>query len=171
MKILDAGCGTGVITKTLYKLAQEKGFDGIQFHGFDLTESMLRIFQQWVEREGARNIELAQADVLKLETLPQNWKEYDLIVTSTMLEYLPKAEVKNALISLENRLNDNGVLLVFITKRNLLTRLFAGRWWKANLYTKREILKMLENNERLHVEFKKFPKWWSSFILVFELKK
>ena len=35
MKVLDAGCGTGVVTKTLYEIANKKGYSGIQLYGFD----------------------------------------------------------------------------------------------------------------------------------------
>ena len=171
MKILDAGCGTGIITRTLYELAQENRYEGLEFHAFDLSANMLEIFRQWLKAEGVDSVELAEADVLKIEALPPNWKEYDLIVTSTMLEYLPKPEVKNALINLKHLLRNDGVLLVFITKRNLTTRWLAGRWWKANLYTKSEIQRALKDAAFGQLEFKKFTLGWSSAILVVEAKK
>jgi ubiquinone/menaquinone biosynthesis C-methylase UbiE len=171
LKVLDAGCGTGVITRTLYELAQEKCYEGLEFHAFDLSASMLEIFQQWIKEQGVNGIEFAEADVLKIEALQPNWKEYDLIVTSTMLEYLPRPEVKNALVNLKNLLKDDGILLVFITKRNLITRWLAGRWWKANLYTKSEIQRALEDADFGQITFKRFTKWWSSAILVIEAKK
>ena len=171
MKVLDAGCGTGVITQTLYELAQEKGYEGLEFHAFDLSASMLGIFRQWIKKEEIANVELAEADVLKTGSLPPTWKEYDLIVTSTMLEYLPKPEVKNALVNLKKLLKNDGTVLVFITKRNLITRWLAGAWWKANLYTKSEIQSVLEEAEFGQIEFKKFVRWWSSSILVIEAKK
>ena len=171
MKVLDAGCGTGIITKTLYLLAKEKSYEYIEFHAFDLTANMLEIFKQWVKKQDANTIELAQADVLKIEALPQHWKEHDLIVTSTMLEYLPKPEVKNALINLKHLLKNDGSLLVFITSRNFITRWLAGKWWKANLYTKSEAQKMFQDASFGEVTFKKFTRWWSSSILVIEAKK
>jgi 2-polyprenyl-3-methyl-5-hydroxy-6-metoxy-1,4-benzoquinol methylase len=38
MKILDAGCGTGIVIKVLHGLARRKEFAEITFHGFDLTQ-------------------------------------------------------------------------------------------------------------------------------------
>jgi 2-polyprenyl-3-methyl-5-hydroxy-6-metoxy-1,4-benzoquinol methylase len=90
LKILDAGCGTGIITRVLYQLAQEQGHAGIQFHAFDLTPKVLEIFRQWISAQGANQIELVQADVLETGDLPAHWKEYDLIVSSTMLEICPE---------------------------------------------------------------------------------
>jgi ubiquinone/menaquinone biosynthesis C-methylase UbiE len=94
MKILDAGCGTGIVTKVLYGLARRKGFDGITFHGFDLTPAMLELFQQWMQKEGVQDIQLQQANVLDLENkLPENWIGYDLIVSSAMLGYIPEEKL------------------------------------------------------------------------------
>ena len=170
LKVLDAGCGTGAVTKTLYEIAKGKGYLGIQFCAFDLTENMLKIFQQWVTSQGATNIELAQADVLDTKTLPPNWRDFDLIVTSTMLEYLPREKVKDALISLKQLLKQNGTLVVIITKRNLLTKWFAGRWWKANLYTKPEIQKNLQEAGFKEITFKKFTRGWSSAVMTIDAK-
>jgi len=171
-KVLDAGCGTGIITKALYQLAKEKSLDRISFHAFDLTQGMLDLFQAWVRTTGATNIELVKADVLEIETLPPSWKEFDLIVTSTMLEYLPKEKVHQALVNLKHLLKDGGTLVVLITKRNLVTRLIAGKWWKTNTYKKNEIQKLLQDAGFCHSEFKKFSSSsWSNYIIVVEAKK
>ncbi len=170
LKVLDAGCGTGAVTKTLHQISKEKSYTGIQFYAFDLTENMLKIFQQWVNAHGAVNIELAQADVLETKTLPADWRDFDFIVTSTMLEYLPRDKVKDALFNLKQLLKQDGVLLVIITKRNLLTKWFAGRWWKANLYTKPEIQKALQESGFKEITFKRFTRGWSSAVMVIEAK-
>lgn len=171
MRILDAGCGTGAITQTLFELAQVKDFRNLEFYAFDLSAGMLNIFRKWITQQGIGNIVVAEGDVLKIETLPSDWKDYDLIVTSTMLEYLPRAEIKDALTNLKHLLRNDGTLLVFITKRNLITRWVAGRWWRANLCSKREAQRAFEQAEFRQVDFKKFVRWWSSAILVIEAKK
>src|SRR3990172_1007353 len=127
-KILDAGCGTGIVTRILYKIALEKGYNEVRLHAFDLTQSMLDIFRQWITTQGAENIEVKQADVLELNLLPQNWSDFDLVVSSTMLEYLPKNKVTDALANLKQLLRNDGILLVIIIKRSFLTRWLAGRW-------------------------------------------
>lgn len=83
LKVLDAGCGTGVITKTLNKIAFEKGYEELVYHAFDLTQGMLDIFQKQISEEKIlKNVELKQADVLKQNSLTLNWNEYDLIISS-----------------------------------------------------------------------------------------
>jgi ubiquinone/menaquinone biosynthesis C-methylase UbiE len=171
LKILDAGCGTGIITKVLYQLAQEQGYAGIQFHAFDLTPKMLEIFRQWITAQGATNIELTQADVLETEILPSHWKEHDLIVSATMLEYLPKNQVKDALANLKQLLSNSGILLILITRRNRLTRWLAGKWWKTNTFEEREIQTLLRDAGLDTIELKDFSPGWSKSIIVIEAKK
>jgi SAM-dependent methyltransferase len=170
-KILDAGCGTGIITRVLYQRANEKGYEGIKFHAFDLTQNMLGIFQEWITGQAADNIELQRADVLELESLPPHWKGYDLIVSSTMLEYLPKDKSKDALYNLKQLLGSNGTFLVIITKRNFLTQWLAGKWWKTNLYDEREIRALFHAVDFNKIDFKKFSPRWLNFIMVIEAKK
>lgn len=170
-RVLDAGCGTGVITKILYQLAQEKGYEGIEFHAFDLTPRMLEIFRQWITEQGATNIELAQADVLETKGLPAQWTEYDLIVSATMLEYLPKNQVKDALANLKQLLRNDGRLLILITRRNRLTRWLAGKWWKTNTFEEREIQTLLRDVGFETIELRDFSPEWSKSIIVVEAKK
>ena len=127
LKILDAGCGTGVITRTLNKVAYEKGCENIVFHAFDLTPGMLDIFQKQIsEEKGIYNVELQQADVLKLDCLPENWDEYDLIISSALLEYIPNEQVSKALGNLKRLLKDGGKMLIFITRKNFVTNLLVS---------------------------------------------
>jgi SAM-dependent methyltransferase len=170
LKILDAGCGTGIITRVLYQLAQEQGHAGIQFHAFDLTPRMLEIFRQWITAQGADQIELVQADVLEIMGFPAHWKEYDLVVSSTMLEYLPPNQVEDALTNLKQMLSSGGILLIFITRRNRLTRWLAGKWWKTYTFEKREIQTFLQDVGFDEIKFRDFSPRWSKFIMVVEAK-
>jgi ubiquinone/menaquinone biosynthesis C-methylase UbiE len=167
-KILDAGCGTGVVTKTLFQLANRKFVGRGQFHAFDITQNMLEVFQQWISKQGANNIEIQKADVLKIDGLPSHWKDYELIVASTMLEYLPRDKVEYALKNLKQLLGTGGVLLIFITKRNFITQWLAKKWWKTNLYDEQEIRVLLNNAGFLKSEFKKLSSGWSNSIIVIE---
>lgn len=142
----------------------------IQFHAFDITENMLEVFQLWIAKQGANNIEIQKADILGIDTLPSYWKNYELIVASTVLEYLPRDKVEYALKNLRQLLGTGGILLIFITKRNFITRWLAKKWWKPNLYDGQEIVALLNNAGFVKSEFKKLSAGWASSILVIAAK-
>jgi cyclopropane fatty-acyl-phospholipid synthase-like methyltransferase len=68
-----------------------------------------------------------------------SWNGYDLILSTSMLEYLPKEEVPSALSSLRSRLAQNGALLVVITRKNLMTKFLIEWWWHARRYSRRDL--------------------------------
>lgn len=163
-KILDAGCGTGNITRSMYTIAHQREYKNLTFHAFDLTQAMLDLFYQWIKDIGGTNITLKQADVLHLESLTSDWSNYDLIVSCGMLEYLPKDNIRQALSGLKELLKHDGKLLVFITRHNVIAKLFIEQWWKANTYNEQELRKIL-----LDIGFRKFKitrvRWRFMFIV------
>jgi cyclopropane fatty-acyl-phospholipid synthase-like methyltransferase len=156
--VLDAGCGTGILTLALREALLGRGFEPGPLHGFDLTPAMLDRFRATLEsRHIDGDIQLAQADVLDLRQLPSAWSGYDLIVTASMLEYLPRARVSAALRGLRSLLGDNGRLVLFITRQNALMRPLIGRWWGANLYQEDELVRAFRDAGFASVRFRQFP--------------
>jgi 2-polyprenyl-3-methyl-5-hydroxy-6-metoxy-1,4-benzoquinol methylase len=156
MKVLDAGCGTGALTRAMHQIARRNGTQGLTFHAFDLTPAMIALLQEWLQEHAENDAEIRQANVLQLETLPPTWRDYDLIVSSAMLEYLPKSDLAAALRNLSGLLAANGLLVVFISRENLLMHGLIRIWWKGNLYARRE----LEHNfadAGLRFRFLRFP--------------
>lgn len=85
-----------------------------------------------------------------------------------MLEYLPKQQVKQALLNLKQLLREGGILLVLVTRRNFLTGLLGKLWWKTNVYTEDEVRTVLRDVGFGKVKLKKLSSWWSSSIMVVE---
>lgn len=83
---------------------------------------MLQHFRDTLETLNIAMVDARQANVLNMDALPAAWANYDLIVTASMLEYVPRERLSDALAALRTRLADSGRLVVFITKRNWLTR-------------------------------------------------
>jgi ubiquinone/menaquinone biosynthesis C-methylase UbiE len=172
IKVLDAGCGTGIITRTLYKIAREKiGYEGLEFHAFDLTSTMLDIFRKRIIEEKLINVRLNQADILNLTSLPVDWREYDLIVSSAVLEYIPSDKINIALSNLKQLLKEDGILLLFITRRKFLTIWTGKLWWKTNLFEEDTIQLILRDVGFKNIQFKILPSLWSSYIMVIEARK
>ena len=117
LRVLDAGCGTGVVTLALHKALVRRRFVLGTFHAFDLTPAMLERFRD--ARDGCGvSVVTEQADVLDMDRLPGTWTNYDLIVSASMLEYVPRPRLADALRALRARLAGHGHAVVFITRKN-----------------------------------------------------
>jgi ubiquinone/menaquinone biosynthesis C-methylase UbiE len=157
LRILDAGCGTGIVTLALREALMRQGLAPGVMHAFDLTPAMLERFRRTLREHGLDGIHLTQADVLELHALPGSWSDYDLIVSASMLEYLPRARLTSALSGLRVLLRQGGSFMLFITRRNWLTRPLIGRWWQANLYDADELRRALQEAGFVSIVFRQFP--------------
>ena len=102
-------------------------------------------------------MELTQCDVLQLDALPAGWKDYDLVVSASMLEYVPPDRFVTALRGLRGLLRADGHFVLFITKRNWLMRPLIGRWWDSHLYTAAELTHALGQAGFRKATFGAFP--------------
>ena len=109
-------------TFALLKALRERNLDYKSIDAFDLTPAMLRRFQETVEARGIARVQLRQGDVLALEHLPLSWTNYDLILSASMLEYLPREGLARALVGLHSRLAPSGHMVVVITRKTPETK-------------------------------------------------
>jgi ubiquinone/menaquinone biosynthesis C-methylase UbiE len=157
LRVLDAGCGTGIVTLALREALLRRGLTPGPLQGFDLTPAMLECFRQTLQTGRIEGVEIVQADVLRLEDLPAAWNNYDLIVSAAMLEYLARNHLVAGLRGLRALLNQEGSFLLFITRRNGLTRPLIGRWWQSNLYTASELKGAFRQAGFSSIAFRSFP--------------
>jgi ubiquinone/menaquinone biosynthesis C-methylase UbiE len=157
LRVLDAGCGTGIVTLALREALLRRGMTPEAMHGFDLTAAMLERFRGTLRAQSIEGIDLAQADVLELQALPPSWNDYDLIVSASMLEYLPRTRLAAGLRGLRLLLREGGTFVLFITRRNWLTRPLIGRWWQSNLYEADELRRALQEAGFASIGFRPFP--------------
>lgn len=157
MRVLDAGCGTGVVTLALRDALLCRSLSPGPLHAFDLTPAMLERFRRTLARREIEGVETVEADVLDLDVLPESWFEYDLIVSASMLEYVPRDRLVDALRALRARLHGDGRFVLFITRRNWLTRPLIGRWWRSNLYDSGELRDAFRRAGFSSCEFLHFP--------------
>jgi ubiquinone/menaquinone biosynthesis C-methylase UbiE len=157
LRVLDAGCGTGIVTLALRDALLRRDLAPGVLHAFDLTPAMLDRFRASLRRRGIQGVELAPADVLELTRLPDAWRGYDLVVSASMLEYLPRSRLSGALGGLRSLLREGGSAVVFVTRRNWLTRPLIGRWWQSNLYARDEIERAFGAAGFSSIAFRRFP--------------
>jgi ubiquinone/menaquinone biosynthesis C-methylase UbiE len=84
-RILDAGCGTGLLTLALLKVLERPA----KITAVDLSARSLQTARRAVEKSGAdprHEISFIQANVLKL---PLKDDSFDFVLTSGVLEYVP----------------------------------------------------------------------------------
>ncbi len=163
LRVLDAGCGFGMTTFAFLEALRAKNFNYRSIDAFDLTPAMLRRFEKELKARGITRVHPWEADVLALEMLPPSWTNYDLVLSASMLEYLPKQDLPRALAGLRARLAPNGHILVIITKKTPETKVLVEWWWHAERYTEDELLGALAAAEFRDPAFRRFP--WRYFWL------
>jgi ubiquinone/menaquinone biosynthesis C-methylase UbiE len=86
-KILDAGCGTGLLTMALLRVVDVP----VQFTAIDLSGTLIATARRAVKEQAGRTqtIGFSQANIL---SLPFADNTFDAIVTSGVLEYVPLDE-------------------------------------------------------------------------------
>jgi hypothetical protein len=98
-------------------------------------DRLARRFRENLRQRHIDEVETTQGDVLQLDTLPTPGGA-DLIVTASML--MLAKQTADALRGLCGRLGENGRLVLFITRRNWLTRPLIGVA-AGNIYSAEEL--------------------------------
>jgi 2-polyprenyl-3-methyl-5-hydroxy-6-metoxy-1,4-benzoquinol methylase len=112
LRVLDAGAGFGTATFALLDALRHRCIEPEAIEAFDLTLAMLARFQTELDSRGVTKVRLKQANVLELDQqLPSSWSNYDLIVSTSMLEYVARPDLSQALSALGARLAQHGTLL------------------------------------------------------------
>lgn len=163
-RVLDAGCGTGALIEALTATIDSRGLSNVSIDGFDISNRMLgRLRRRLGAKE--RNLRLHNADVLELNRdLPADWSNYDLIVSSGMLEYVSPTQLARALGNLRDRLAQNGTVVVFISRDSKRNRFFIGKLWQAHLYTEQAVRERFTHAGLAIKSLEPFERW--GFVVV-----
>jgi SAM-dependent methyltransferase len=157
LRVLDAGCGHGLASFALLEALRRRNLGYKTLNGFDLTPAMLSRFERRLEANRITGVELRQADVLALDTLPSSWTDYDLILSTSMLEYLPKPDLPRALEGLRLRLAKDGHLLIMISRKTPETKVLIEWSWRAERYTRDELQRAFQSARFESLAFRRFP--------------
>ena len=140
------------------------------FHAFDLTPEMVEIFRHRIQEQRLMNVQVIRSDILSLTSLPEAWTGYDPAVCSAVLEYIPGNSVTAALRNLKRLIKPDGLLLLILTRRTVLTGIVGKVWWKTNLFTEEHIRASLHEAGFQDVRFKPFSPGWSRYIMAVEAR-
>jgi SAM-dependent methyltransferase len=75
LRVLDAGCGTGVVTLALRDAVVRRGFAPGPMQAFDLTPAMLDHFRDVLRARGIDGIDMREANVLELAPCPTGGRD------------------------------------------------------------------------------------------------
>jgi len=111
LKILDVGCGGGIICEPLARL-------GAKVTGIDFAPNNIKVAKTHSKRNKLKiNYIYKDIEKSKLD------EKYDIILMFEVLEHLDnwKKTIKN----IKKNLNKNGIIIISTINRNLLSKLFA----------------------------------------------
>ncbi|MBU7586337.1 MAG: class I SAM-dependent methyltransferase [Nostoc sp. TH1S01] len=111
IRILDAGCGTGVGTEYLVHLNPQASVVGI-----DLSAGALAVAKERCQRSGANRVEFHHLSIYDVEQLPG---EFDLINCVGVLHHLP--DPIRGIQALAKKLAPGGIMHIFVYGE-------LGRW-------------------------------------------
>jgi ubiquinone/menaquinone biosynthesis C-methylase UbiE len=136
MKILDAGCGSGLLCKFL---SEKYSDQNIHLTGFDFSETRVRQAEDNLKKSGYVNIKIEHQN---LEMIKHEDNQFDLIICRFVIEHLENP-IK-AITELKRILRPNGVLYLID---------LDGVW--VNTYTQNikfnQMMRKIENE--LNVDF------------------
>src|SRR5262249_15961894 len=85
------------------------------------------------------------------------WTNYDLILSASMLEYLPKQSLARVLAGLHARMAPGGRILVMVTRKAPETKVLIEWWGHAERYTKSELIQAFMEAGLPDPDFLRFP--------------
>lgn len=135
-RILDLGCGMGHYSNYMY----DKEFDVV---GIDISENMINI-----AKRNNPNIEFIVSDICDLDVIKKY--KFDGVVLAYVLQHLSKEEVINLFNQMNDIVNDNGKLLMFLREGNGVVEeiepIDTRYKYIINEYSKEEIKDILLEN-------------------------
>ncbi|HKI87946.1 MAG TPA: HgcAB-like fusion protein [Draconibacterium sp.] len=118
MKILDIGCGTGMLIENAAKA-------GADVKGIDISEGMLKVARKRMEKSGFQDkISLYNSGIVEMDTLfPEN--SFDLIVSTMVFSELYFEERALVLYQIKKLLKPGGKLVIAaeVSPHNLFKRM------------------------------------------------
>ncbi len=128
LKVLDAGCGTGIIVKNLEKYGEAQGID--------ISDEAIKFCKE-------RNINVEKGSV---EELPFEDNTFDLITSIDVIYHKWVNDDKKALQEINRTLKADGRLLIQVASYNFMKSNHDEAVFTERRYTKKQLRNLLEQS-------------------------
>jgi len=128
LKVLDAGCGTGIIVKNLEKYGEAQGID--------ISDEAIKFCKE-------RNINVEKGSV---EELPFEDNTFDLITSIDVIYHKWVNDDKKALQEINRTLKPDGRLLIQVASYNFMKSNHDEAVFTERRYTKKQLRNLLEQS-------------------------
>ncbi len=143
LHVLDAGCGTGLVTFALLDK-----YENIKITAFDYSKDMLMAAEKFQEKENYSNVEFYLGDIESVNPLKNfngemkflEEESFDYIFVSGALEYV---DMEKGIRELAKYLKKDGVLINIAVRNNLCGKLI-GKLMGFKPYSKEQLLNALK---------------------------
>jgi len=102
-RILEIGCGTGIITKNLQKKASF-------LLAIDISKVNIKVAEMYVK--GSNITQFKVLDIVKNSDELKKYPKFDCIVMADVIEHLPKSFYKQLFSLFENILSEDGLVII-----------------------------------------------------------
>lgn len=139
LRILEAGCGTGILIEKLLKLKPN-----IRILGVDISKEMLKIAK--IRLGKYKNVELLKKDIENLKLR----EKFDLIISNSSIHYLDNLD--KVIRNFKSLLNENGELILVDWCKNSILFKILNFYWKLmingfkQIYTVKQVKEILDMN-------------------------
>ncbi|MEY4744747.1 MAG: hypothetical protein RL272_692 [Candidatus Parcubacteria bacterium] len=143
----------------VHDAAARLGIEGVRYRGLDLSRRMLDATEEWGRTVGA-DLAVVQADALAVPgCLPGDWRDFGLLVSAGMFEYLPRESFRPVLAALRGLMADGAMIQAFVSRDTPFNRLLIGGYWKADVYGRDELARTFADAGFRDVRVEAFAGW------------
>jgi 2-polyprenyl-6-hydroxyphenyl methylase/3-demethylubiquinone-9 3-methyltransferase len=119
LRVLDVGCGGGILTERIAREMQERGIAG-EVIGVDMSKNSVQVATEHAKKAGLNNIKYIVGSAYQL---PVEDNSFDIVVSTDVLEHLH--DLQQAVKEIKRVLKPDGLFVFDTVNRTVFSRVFV----------------------------------------------